>query len=478
MKAHGSSPARSRSNTTVPSSSPASARSTSRLARRGTRGVHTPTLCLARRQSAQSVREVVRAASCRLGSSHAEARPTARRRREPGTRAGAGARAAIAPLRAPGRRRAAGDTSDFEFRSFHADYTLTRDADQHAHLDVVETAVAVFPSIDQNRGIIRAIPDYYGDVFLDTTVLSVTDENGAPLPYSGEHDGGFTLIRIGDADVFVHGADTYVIHYTQVDTIRYFADTDDDEFYWDVNGTGWEQPFDEVSAHGDARPRARGGARPATSRATRGRRARPTPCSGGIVATPDRGRHVIEASAADLEPGENLTIVVAVRAAHVRRGRARPERSPYDPDAADRPRAAASGLGRAALARSAGCRAALGIVAAVVLRRKKAVATSTIIPQYSVPKGLDVMIAAEMIEQAPHGPAGSAREPRGEAQDPAARVSGARREHGGLRGPVRRRHQARELGAGGRDGSVRGEPGIRRRARPAAQRATTSSRPR
>ena len=140
------------------------------------------------------------------------------------------------------------DTSDFEFRSFHADFTLVRGADQHANLDVVETAVAEFPSFDQNRGIIRAIPDYYGDVYLGTTVLSVTDENGVAHPYQVQHDGGFTLIRIGDANVFVHGAVTYVIHYLQVDTIRYFADTDDDEFYWDVNGTGWEQPFDEVSA--------------------------------------------------------------------------------------------------------------------------------------------------------------------------------------------------------------------------------------
>ena len=51
-----------------------------------------------------------------------------------------------------------GDTSDFEFRSFDAVYTLTRAADRHAALDVVETAVAVFPSFDQNRGIIRSIP--------------------------------------------------------------------------------------------------------------------------------------------------------------------------------------------------------------------------------------------------------------------------------------------------------------------------------
>ena len=117
-----------------------------------------------------------------------------------------------------------GDTSDFEFQSFDAVYTLTRGADQHAALDVVETAVAVFPSIDQNRGIIRSIPDYYGDVFLDTQVLGVTDENGDDVFFEVQNDGGFTIVVIDD-DTFKHGATTYVIHYTQVDTIRAFDDT-------------------------------------------------------------------------------------------------------------------------------------------------------------------------------------------------------------------------------------------------------------
>ena len=46
-------------------------------------------------------------------------------------------------------------------------------------------------------------------------------------------------MQIGSADSYVHGATTYVISYTQRDTIRHFSDTNDDEFYWDVNGTGW-----------------------------------------------------------------------------------------------------------------------------------------------------------------------------------------------------------------------------------------------
>ena len=47
---------------------------------------------------------------------------------------------------------------------------------------------------------------------------------------------------------YVHGKQSYVIDYTQTDVTKYFKDSNDDEFYWDVNGTGWSQPFAEVSA--------------------------------------------------------------------------------------------------------------------------------------------------------------------------------------------------------------------------------------
>ncbi|MEO5921363.1 MAG: DUF2207 domain-containing protein [Pseudolysinimonas sp.] len=285
-----------------------------------------------------------------------------------------------------------GDVSDFEFRSFDAEYTLTRDAEKHAHLDVVETAVAVFPSIDQNHGIIRAIPDYYGDVFLDTTVLGVVDENGAPVPYNQTSDGGFTLLQIGEGDVFVHGTKTYVIHYTQVDTIRYFsdADTDEDEFYWDVNGTGWEQPFAEVSAAVTLAADLAPTVQPGLS-CYQGPAGTSTECSEGVS---NVGDTVFTAGARDLEPGENLTIVIPFLPHTFVEG------VPSDPNAP-------IDLGPAppvwgvVLSLFGWLAFALGIVGAVVLRRKRAVATSTIIPQYSVPKGLDVMVAAELIGKRP-----------------------------------------------------------------------------
>ena len=49
---------------------------------------------------------------------------------------------------------AVADTSDFTFDSFDAEYTLSREADGTATLQVVETIVARFPDFDQIRGII------------------------------------------------------------------------------------------------------------------------------------------------------------------------------------------------------------------------------------------------------------------------------------------------------------------------------------
>ena len=294
-----------------------------------------------------------------------------------------------------GRAALPGDTSDFEFRSFDAVYTLTRGADQHAALDVVETAVAVFPAIDQNRGIIRSIPDYYGDVFLDTRVLSVTDENGDDVVYEVQNDGGFTIVVIDD-DTFKHGATTYVIHYTQVDTIRAFEDTSSDEFYWDVNGTGWDQPFGEVSAQLNLDTEL-AGALTGNLACYEGPLNSTTPCSGGIEQVESLTGAIIEASSTNLQPRENLTISVGFTAGTFVEGDPAPGGSPYDPvDLGPPPPVWAVLLALAGGAVSI----VTGIVGAAVLRRKRATPTDIIIPQYSVPD-LDVMIAAELIERRP-----------------------------------------------------------------------------
>lgn len=138
---------------------------------------------------------------------------------------------------------------DFHFASFDARFELGRDADGRSTLRTTEHLVAVFPDHDQNRGIRRAIPAVYDGHPTHPEILSVTDADGIPRPYTSERDGDFLVLTIAvPVGQYVHGTQHYVIDYTARDVTRYFSDTDADEFYWDVNGTGWAQPFQRVRA--------------------------------------------------------------------------------------------------------------------------------------------------------------------------------------------------------------------------------------
>lgn len=204
---------------------------------------------------------------------------------------------------------------DFTFDSFDAQYYLSRDDGGHSTLRTVETLVAVFPDYDQNRGIVRYLPSVYGGTDpldprrVDThlQVQSVTDGDGDDV-YWETFDGedGFLGVSIDD-DSFKHGEHTYVIEYTQRDVTRHFDDTGADEFYWDVNGTGWGQPFGVVSAtvHLDA------GLASAASGATA--------CYWGYAQSDDTC--TIEptddgfaASQSDLGAGQNMTVAIGFSA--------------------------------------------------------------------------------------------------------------------------------------------------------------------
>ena len=140
------------------------------------------------------------------------------------------------------------DVNDFSFDSFDASYALSQDSSKRSMLHTNETLVAEFPDFNQNRGIIREIPTDYDGHSTHITVKSVTDGSGKARSYSMGTDGDFTTITIAVPEgQYVHGKQTYVIDYTQTDVTKYFKDTDD-EFYWDVNGTGWQQSFNSVRA--------------------------------------------------------------------------------------------------------------------------------------------------------------------------------------------------------------------------------------
>ncbi|NLB47581.1 MAG: DUF2207 domain-containing protein [Microbacteriaceae bacterium] len=136
---------------------------------------------------------------------------------------------------------------DFEFASFDADYYLDRDDHGQSMLRTVETLVAEFPDIDQNRGIRRSIPERYLGRPTDLVIVSVTDGEGNPLSYETDSDDDVLSITIA-ADDYVHGTRIYVIEYEQRNVTEFFSNTGRDEFYWDVNGLDWAQPFERVTA--------------------------------------------------------------------------------------------------------------------------------------------------------------------------------------------------------------------------------------
>lgn len=206
-------------------------------------------------------------------------------------------------LVAPVTASAAGDANDFSFDSFDAVYTLGRDANGVSTLTTVETLVAEFPQTDQNKGIRRGIPVDYDGHPTDLDIVSVTDDQGRDREFSTDTDDGFEILTIAGED-YVRGTQTYVITYRQKNVTRAFADTRSDEFYRDVNGTAWEQPFGTVAAkivvEGDLAAALTGDAA-----CYRGAQGVDAPCS--IDRAPDGSLSIGES---DLGPGENVTFAI------------------------------------------------------------------------------------------------------------------------------------------------------------------------
>ncbi|MDZ8276758.1 DUF2207 domain-containing protein [Microbacterium aquimaris] len=201
---------------------------------------------------------------------------------------------------------AAADVDDFAFASMHADYTLGLDAEGHSTLHVVETFVAVFPEEDQNRGMRRVLPDTYNGQPLFPEFVSVTDGEGNPRPVDVEQDDGVFIMTSAEDD-FVHGEQTYVFTYDLENVTWRFPDTGD-EFYWDINGLDWRQPFGDVSVTLTVEPELAGSLTGAQA------------CYAGGAGVTDScritangaagGAVVIEAGGVALEPYETVTVAV------------------------------------------------------------------------------------------------------------------------------------------------------------------------
>jgi uncharacterized membrane protein YgcG len=270
--------------------------------------------------------------------------------------------------------------SDFTFSSFDGEYTLGRDDEGHSTLTAVETFVAEFPDFDQNKGIIRAIPEGYLGVHLHTEIVSVTDANGSPVAYDdSETEDGFIQLALGTDD-YVHGSQTYVIEYTQRDPVRAFADTGADEFYWDAPGTGWEQPFAKAQMR-VVIPDELTGALTGESACYAGPQGSTTQCQ--LSETAVGGATEFASPMAGLAAGENFSLAIAFD-----KGTFVTPEIPSTRTVFTVVPAALAGVG------------VLSLLAALVARRRHtrdAPGRGIIVPQYTVPNGLDVFVAADLI---------------------------------------------------------------------------------
>ncbi|HSW91106.1 MAG TPA: DUF2207 domain-containing protein [Candidatus Saccharimonadales bacterium] len=277
--------------------------------------------------------------------------------------------------------------NDFIISNFDVDYHLARDNDGRSTLKTVERITAVFPSFDQNHGLERALPKEYDGHTTNLIIQSVTDETGIPLSYSDANSTSeTTVLRIGDADTYVHGEKTYVITYAQHDVTRYFGDTNDDEFYWDVNGTGWTQQIQRVQA--------RVFIDEAIGSSVTGK----TSCYQGYVGSKDacsstsNGTPMVFSSTRVLQSGENVSFAVGFTPHTF---------GEYQQTASEKFWAAVVMIWLVALVIGSFA-ALLAIVWMSVVRNrlmKRARGRSTIIPEYLPPKDTSVTVSAFVLKR-------------------------------------------------------------------------------
>jgi uncharacterized membrane protein YgcG len=131
---------------------------------------------------------------------------------------------------------------DFVIRDFFGRYELFDDA-PGGRMNVVERISLDYAG--NNRGILRSIPASYKGKTLELKVNKVS-RDGQPEPYEIYESSGNKVIKIGEANTFITGEHDYEILYSMRNIIS-FGD-EFDEFFWDINGTQWKQPFENVTA--------------------------------------------------------------------------------------------------------------------------------------------------------------------------------------------------------------------------------------
>lgn len=202
------------------------------------------------------------------------------------------------------------DVNSFRITDYNIDYVLGQNSNGESTLLTTETITADFPASDQNHGLERVIPSQYDGHTTRLRIQSVTDSSGQQLSYSATQSADSLDLRIGDADRYVHGLNTYVIKYTQENVTRYFSDTSSDEFYWDTNGVDWRVPIDNLTVRLTLDD-GLSGSLTGNSACYRGVAGSNNSCD--VKRSNDSGKTVFTTSASNLTAGENVTLAVGFK---------------------------------------------------------------------------------------------------------------------------------------------------------------------
>lgn len=147
------------------------------------------------------------------------------------------------------------DTSNFYFSDFTGDYYLGRDEEGVSHLTVIESVTAEFPDYNQNKGICRQIP-FTNQGGANITLPSLTRSN-LTLTRNGEPENIYSIEKQDDfydvctgTEEYLLGQQVYVFEYEFTKVVTEFTNSGRtyQELYWDTNGNGSRQRFEEVTA--------------------------------------------------------------------------------------------------------------------------------------------------------------------------------------------------------------------------------------
>lgn len=130
--------------------------------------------------------------------------------------------------------------------SFDADIIISKDAE----VTITEKIKVYAEGNNIKRGIFRTLPLWRNINGKKTRIhydLVSVLKNGAKEKYHTESSGSDYTIYFGNKKmILTPGIYEYELKYTTKNHIGFFKDYD--EFYWNVNGTLWDFPIDEVSA--------------------------------------------------------------------------------------------------------------------------------------------------------------------------------------------------------------------------------------